>query len=212
MRQKMTPSDNMEIKRENIPPSVSSASSLDSMHMMGREQTGATAASEPDTRQNTSVASFSLRGDEAAEAPNASSLSIPNQNQGIISPAVSAAIPSAAPLSFTSIMLPSNHLGIPVLPSGTPLTMPGTAGNNSIPEFLYQLTKMLTDNNRHIIEWTNGTSVLSLPDRKRFSLNISPHNFTSFQARLKFIVHIDSKLKSYTNISGIPSLRRSNDS
>jgi hypothetical protein len=32
------------------------------------------------------------------------------------------------------------------------------AGTNSVPEFLYQLTKMLTDDNRDIIEWTNGTS------------------------------------------------------
>ena len=27
---------------------------------------------------------------------------------------------------------------------------------NTVPEFLYQLTKMLTDNNRDIIEWSNG--------------------------------------------------------
>lgn len=32
-------------------------------------------------------------------------------------------------------------------------TMPTT---NTVPEFLYQLTKMLTDNNRDIIEWSNG--------------------------------------------------------
>jgi hypothetical protein len=29
---------------------------------------------------------------------------------------------------------------------------------NSVPEFLYQLTKMLTEDNRDIIEWSNGTS------------------------------------------------------
>ena len=31
-----------------------------------------------------------------------------------------------------------------------------TANANTVPEFLYQLTKMLTDNNRDIIEWSNG--------------------------------------------------------
>ena len=31
-----------------------------------------------------------------------------------------------------------------------------TANTNTVPEFLYQLTKMLTDNNRDIIEWSNG--------------------------------------------------------
>ena len=30
------------------------------------------------------------------------------------------------------------------------------AANNSVPEFLYQLTKMLTDDHRDIIEWSNG--------------------------------------------------------
>jgi hypothetical protein len=30
-----------------------------------------------------------------------------------------------------------------------------TANANTVPEFLYQLTKMLTDNNRDIIEWSN---------------------------------------------------------
>lgn len=159
----MTPSDNMEPKTERMPPSVSSASSLDSLQItVGREPSGAIASAsgsvgEHDTRQNASVTFFaSLRGDQAARAPS----SVPTQSQqGVISPAVTAAIPSSVPpLSFSPMMLQSNHLGVPMLPSGTPLTMPGTAGNNSIPEFLYQLTKMLTDNNRHIIEWTNGTS------------------------------------------------------
>jgi len=30
------------------------------------------------------------------------------------------------------------------------------AANSSVPEFLYQLTKMLTDDNREIIEWSDG--------------------------------------------------------
>jgi branched-subunit amino acid transport protein len=28
--------------------------------------------------------------------------------------------------------------------------------HNTVAEFLYQLTKMLTDNNREVIEWSNG--------------------------------------------------------
>lgn len=28
----------------------------------------------------------------------------------------------------------------------------------AVPEFLYQLTKMLTDNNKEVIEWSNGTN------------------------------------------------------
>jgi len=33
---------------------------------------------------------------------------------------------------------------------------------NNVPEFLYQLTKMLTENNRGIIEWSEGTFVCVL--------------------------------------------------
>jgi hypothetical protein len=29
--------------------------------------------------------------------------------------------------------------------------------SNSVPEFLYQLTKMLTENNKDVIEWSHGT-------------------------------------------------------
>jgi hypothetical protein len=35
-------------------------------------------------------------------------------------------------------------------------TVPATS---AVPEFLYQLTKMLTDNNRDIIEWSSGTFI-----------------------------------------------------
>jgi transcription initiation factor TFIID subunit TAF12 len=35
------------------------------------------------------------------------------------------------------------------------VTNSNTANANTVPEFLYQLTKMLTDNNRDIIEWSN---------------------------------------------------------
>jgi HSF-type DNA-binding len=34
---------------------------------------------------------------------------------------------------------------------------PGGVASSSVPEFLYQLSRMLTDNNREIIEWANGT-------------------------------------------------------
>ena len=43
----------------------------------------------------------------------------------------------------------SRHGGAVVPSSPNPIT-------NTVPEFLYQLTKMLTDNNRDVIEWSNG--------------------------------------------------------
>jgi hypothetical protein len=35
-----------------------------------------------------------------------------------------------------------------------------TLNNTSVPEFLYQLTKMLTENNNDVIEWSHGTITL----------------------------------------------------
>lgn len=37
-----------------------------------------------------------------------------------------------------------------------PAPAPAVAVNNTVPEFLYQLTKMLTHDNKEIIEWSNG--------------------------------------------------------
>ena len=56
------------------------------------------------------------------------------------------------PPAATSL-LPGNHLHIS--PS-TGVVVPAMASTNTVPEFLYQLTKMLTDNNRDVIEWSNG--------------------------------------------------------
>jgi hypothetical protein len=64
-------------------------------------------------------------------------------------------------------------------PTGTDVhSVPTT---NTVPEFLYQLTKMLTDNNRGIIEWSNGkfhlpifhTWVVALHLRLQASLCVS---------------------------------------
>jgi len=42
------------------------------------------------------------------------------------------------------------------------------AQSASVPEFLYQLTKMLTDDNRSIIEWSNGKQA------KQFRISLPP--------------------------------------
>lgn len=49
-------------------------------------------------------------------------------------------------------------------PSSRAILPAMTPNANTVPEFLYQLTKMLTDNNRDIIEWSNGKfSLTPLP-------------------------------------------------
>jgi hypothetical protein len=49
-------------------------------------------------------------------------------------------------------------LGANAMPLSSPagIVLPSVPTTNTVPEFLYQLTKMLTDNNRDIIEWSNG--------------------------------------------------------
>jgi hypothetical protein len=52
----------------------------------------------------------------------------------------------------SSISLVRNPMRSP----STGVVIPSVASPNAVPEFLYQLSKMLTDNNRDIIEWSNG--------------------------------------------------------
>lgn len=50
---------------------------------------------------------------------------------------------------------------IPNVESGDPSDhVVGARAANTVPEFLYQLTKMLTHDNKDIIEWSDGTLVL----------------------------------------------------
>ena len=59
----------------------------------------------------------------------------PKSNNGSTNTEISSFLPTA---------VPNNN-------SDAPLT-------TTVPEFLYQLTKMLTDDNKDVIEWANGTS------------------------------------------------------
>eukprot|EP00980_Cylindrotheca_fusiformis_P028437 scaffold22599_cov139-Cylindrotheca_fusiformis.AAC.28 len=71
--------------------------------------------------------------------------SIPNANHSVGTSNYAKAMPS-------SISLVGNRLRSP----STGVVIPSVSSPNAVPEFLYQLTKMLTDNNRDIIEWSNG--------------------------------------------------------
>lgn len=73
---------------------------------------------------------------------------------------------ASMPLGSNSLSMGASSTGrVPGASSGgTVLMVPphgGGPSNTTIPEFLYQLTKMLTDDNREIIEWSNGTYSLS---------------------------------------------------
>ena len=61
---------------------------------------------------------------------------------------------STMPTTFPSTLIVSKN-PLPILPSAG-LAVPAAPTNNTVPEFLYQLTKMLTGGHNDIIEWSNG--------------------------------------------------------
>ena len=66
--------------------------------------------------------------------------------------------PSAGVTMPASIGFVRNQLRTP----STGVVIPAVSSPNTVPEFLYQLTKMLTDKNRDIIEWSNGECQLDV--------------------------------------------------
>jgi hypothetical protein len=88
-------------------------------------------------------------------------------------------------------------MAFPMVPQNMPI-MPFTANNklptnnptpNSIPEFLYQLTKMLTDDNSQYIEWANGRIEVYDPHKVEDEIlrrYFRHSKFASFQRQLNY--------------------------
>jgi hypothetical protein len=98
---------------------------------------------------------------------------------------------SAMPTSFPSALIVSNN-PLPILPSAG-IAVSAVPANNTVPEFLYQLTKMLTGGHNEIIEWSNGKAL-----RMQHCNHRSESTFLtlqmlcvvpSHQAELRCIVH-----------------------
>lgn len=73
--------------------------------------------------------------------------------------------------------------------SSTGVLVASAPNTNTVPEFLYQLTKMLTDNNRDIIEWSNGKIEVHSPRKlETHVLNryFRHSKFASFQRQLNY--------------------------
>lgn len=61
--------------------------------------------------------------------------------------------------------------------------------NNSVPEFLYQLTKMLTDDHRDVIEWSNGKIEVHNPHKLESDIlnkYFRHSKYASFQRQLNY--------------------------
>lgn len=108
--------------------SIETAGSLhsDRIKMFGTQNV----SSEPSLIRSTPATTRSIQYDPKRISPPTTSAS---------------ALPSSISLVHNPLRSPS-----------TGVVIPSVASPNAVPEFLYQLTKMLTDNNRDIIEWSNG--------------------------------------------------------
>jgi len=102
-----------------------------------------------------------------------------------IQPASSEAVPSQAPSSISA-------------PAQGPSSGPSSAGmasagpnqpHHPVAEFLYQLTKMLTDDNNEIIEWVEGRIKVHFPERLESEVlhkYFRHSKFASFQRQLNY--------------------------
>lgn len=155
------------------PSAVSSTSSLDSWFTQMAEGDSGTVSSGP-TQRTTGQVKPSHQPHTESQADNTS----------VISPAINQMLNAPLTGALPHMMLPPSNQ-MPMFPTSrsaaVALAGTGTAGGNSIPEFLYQLTKMLTDDNREIIEWSKGTSrwhTIALVSSICFTTSVfSPHHF-----------------------------------
>ena len=130
------------------PVPISSSSSLQSFTVMDQPLSGGS-----DSIDSSCSNSQSLLG-EGRDSSSPQFTSINNKGMTTMMPPQGGAMshPAYAPLLLPSTSLPMEGRLQQELAAYS--TIP--SGSNSIPEFLYQLTKMLTDDNRDIIEWTHG--------------------------------------------------------
>ena len=82
---------------------------------------------------------------------------------------------------------------LPPLANGAPILSPtlnsSSISHQPIAEFLYQLTKMLSDNNDEIVEWNNGRIKVHYPDRLEGEVlhkYFRHSKFASFQRQLNY--------------------------
>jgi hypothetical protein len=194
-----TAQDNEDHSR---PVAVSSTSSLETF-----------AASIP-----VSIDDFDIRSNQVPLSPEESLTSappqaVPSMNENLPASAVSS-IPD--PLSSQASQAP-----VPIMPSTSaqairPSQASTASGGSSVAEFLYQLTKMLTDDNSEIIEWSNGKIEVHSPHRLESDVlhkYFRHSKFASFQRQLNYFGFrkLAGKGKmapcSYVNDAATPDLR-----
>jgi hypothetical protein len=154
------------------PVAVSSSSSMDTLAFAsGIKFDGFTRASVAHVEKDTGRRQTPLSSSPACAtipSPALASQQLPVGRQ----------LPEFRPATHNPIMQSAILTGNVMFP-GT--SLPG----NSVPEFLYQLMKMLTDDNRDIIEWSNGAFLSALRGTKEaFSfVNALTHSSPTYTYR-----------------------------
>ena len=93
---------------------------------------------------------------------------------------------SQSDMETLPLQLPPSGNGEPILP---PTLNSSGIPHQPIAEFLYQLTKMLSDNNDEIVEWNNGRIKVHYPDRLEGEVlhkYFRHSKFASFQRQLNY--------------------------
>lgn len=136
-------------KKRPVP--VSSTSSLDSCNMLSQLQE----SHQPvDIQGDQGEASHPTEQASQRNKPLQTTLSTFLPATIVPSPLTTFSKPQREDKPLSNQLLPPSTLsGNLLIPSAAHST------GNSVPEFLYQLTKMLTDDNRDIIEWSDGTRI-----------------------------------------------------
>lgn len=83
----------------------------------------------------------------------------------------------------------SGHVGHSYLPIVRNNVVNTTPVSTTVPEFLYQLTKMLTDNNKEVIEWANGKIDVHNPHKLASDIlhkYFRHSKYASFQRQLNY--------------------------
>ena len=111
-------------------------------------------------------------------------------NSSIITPSTSSQSPLTAALFNTNPPTTTNALN-PLTSNNivTDETVAQIVSNTSVPEFLYQLTKMLTDDHRDIIEWSSGKIEVHNPtklEKEVLNQYFRHSKYASFQRQLNY--------------------------
>jgi len=126
---------------------------------------------------------FQLANQDVSGVSNLTHLNVTNMNMGAIAPAIPS---NSFPMNGVHNMMLSNARVQTHLP---PIGLLPQTPHHPVAEFLYQLTKMLTDDNTQVIEWTAGRICVHNPQKLADTVlhkYFRHSKYASFQRQLNY--------------------------